>query len=82
MLATDAFARDVARQLMQIEGDLQTLLAGHLAITFDLVFHCSVWSHAKIMENTKGSSNYPEGIASFSPGLEVRAGQARSDYPG
>lgn len=36
MLLTNAFAGDFAGQLMQLEGDLQSLLARHFAIAADL----------------------------------------------
>jgi hypothetical protein len=36
MLPPDSFARDVAGHFVQFQGDRQPLLAGHLAVAFDL----------------------------------------------
>jgi hypothetical protein len=40
ILSADAFSRDIASQLVQIQSDLQTLLAGHRAVAFDLFVQC------------------------------------------
>lgn len=45
MLATDAFAGDVARHLVQIQRHREPLFAGHLAIAFDLFVQCRGRSH-------------------------------------
>jgi hypothetical protein len=45
MLVTDAFSCDVASQLMQVQGDLQTLFARHRTIPFDLFVQGRFRSH-------------------------------------
>ena len=40
MLRADAFARDVAGQLMQIQRDGQPLFAAHFAVTLNLKIQC------------------------------------------
>ena len=46
ILAADAFARDVAGQFMQTQGDGQTLFASPLAVAFNLFFQCRRCIHA------------------------------------
>src|SRR5207302_9318395 len=44
-LRADAFAREVTRQLVQPQRDFKALLAGHLAVAFDLGFKGGFGSH-------------------------------------
>ena len=53
ILPMDAFTGDVAGQFVQFQGNRQPLLAGHLAITFNLLICCSLGSH---MFQTKPAS--------------------------
>jgi hypothetical protein len=45
MLVTDAFARDLAGQLMKFQRQRQSLFSGHLAIPVDLKLQCGSRSH-------------------------------------
>ena len=45
MGVTNAFAADVAGQLVQLEGESQPLLASHPAISFDLLVRCRCRGH-------------------------------------
>src|SRR5438445_13010242 len=45
MLPAATFARDVAGQCVQIQGDLQPLRARQLTVAFDLLVRCRCRSH-------------------------------------
>jgi len=49
VLMADACARHVASQLMQLQRNLQTLLAGHLAVAFNLFVESGCRRHHAIM---------------------------------
>jgi hypothetical protein len=51
ILAADAFARDVAGHLVQVERDAKPLFAGHLAVAFNLFVQCRCRSHEEIIAN-------------------------------
>jgi hypothetical protein len=57
MLAADAFAGDVAGQLVQVQGDGETLFAGHGAVTFDLRDECLLRVHGVTVAEGCGRFN-------------------------
>ena len=44
-LASNSFPRDIAGELVEVQRDLESLLAGHRPVTFDLLFESRFWSH-------------------------------------
>jgi len=44
-LVPDAFARDIARQFMHVQSQLEPLLRHHLAVPFDLHVQGRLWRH-------------------------------------
>ena len=57
MLPANSRTRDVAGHFMQVQSNLQTLLAGHLAVAFNLFVQCRCRSHeaniAKLLQRSK-----------------------------
>ena len=49
MLVTDPGARDIAREFVQIERELQSLFASHCTIFLDLLLKRCLGSHKKIL---------------------------------
>ena len=57
MLAADAFAGDVAGQLVEVQGDGETLFAGHGAVAFDLGGECLLRVHGVTVAEWWGRFN-------------------------
>lgn len=57
MLSANAFTRDFARQLVQLQRDGQALLSSHCAVALDLFCRCGGGVHEISIRRRSGSHN-------------------------